>query len=363
MPKVIVTADWHIRPGGVIWRHRARPCGDIQFALQQIDSYIQQESPDSVWILGDTFHASYNASSCVDIISAIRDWPNVYFVQGQHDYSSPPWLEVLKLGRHLSGVQSIAGLRVAGIDWVVRASDFYDFISQLASCDVLITHQVFKEFVPGGQVSYMQIENPPFRFLFSGDFHEPRVIQHDNFTFLSPGSPAVNTIAENFQSYAWLFDGENLTSLPLKKRRIISVAVDTKEAAEEFVANNPVENFLDPDLPGDLIHPLLVVQAPMPVFKVISSAYADCYVVPRRSANRDSDAEVQSADSGPVDQSLRSSFFKVFEEQFGLGNAVLDLISAAGTSGAEKDSLFRRCLERVKANINDPRLEQFYADH
>jgi len=363
MPKILVTADWHIRPGGVIWRQRSRPAGDIQFAIQQIADYIQQESPDSVWILGDIFHTAYNASSCVDIISLISDWPNVYFVQGQHDYSSPPWLEVLKLGRHLDGVRDIAGLRVAGLDWQGRSSDFYDFISQLASCDVLITHQVFKDFVPGGQISFSSIENPPFRFLFSGDYHEPRLIRRESFTFLSPGAPAVNTIAESFQSCVWIFDGLDLRALPLKKRRIVEVKFDAKEQAEEYIASNPIENFIDPSLPGDLAHPLLVVQAPMPILKIISSAYSDLYVVPRRVVGRAQEPQQAPVESGPVDQSLRNAFYAVFEEKYGLGNAILDLISAAGTSGAEKEGLFRRYMERVKLNIEDPRLEPLYADH
>ena len=359
---ILLLADLHIRPNGVIYRNKPFPSGDIQYALDQITQYIEKHSPSAVILLGDVFDTPVNTSSAISIASKMKDWPNVFFVQGQHDFSEPPWLETLHIGTHLRGYREIDGLLFYGLDWISTDAQFYSIVAQLDSCDVFATHQVWGDFIPGSRIYLSRIQDASFRFLVSGDYHKPILTQINNYTFLSPGPPAVNSAAEDFESYVWFFDGTGFQSFPLKKRSVYRLSFSSVEEAETFLHKHPQDSLIDSSKPGDISKPLIHVEGPKDVCTTVAKAYPECYVLTKIVHQRDDKSEQErvsfTSDSSVV--SLQHLFYRTFEEKYGLGNAVSTIISLMSSYTNTRQLYFKNLLDDLGNRLDDPRLRRFY---
>lgn len=358
---ILLLADLHIRPNGVIYRNKPYPSGDIQYALDQITDYISKYSPSAVILLGDVFDSPVNSSSSIFIASKMRDWPNVYFVQGQHDLADPPWLHTLHIGTHLVGYREIDGILFYGLDWVPTETQFYEVVSSMHKCDIFATHQVWGDFIPGSRIFLRNIHNPAFRFLVSGDYHKPILTQINDFVFLSPGPPAVNSVAEDFESYVWFFDGNSFTTCPLKKRSIYRLSLFSEEEADAYVQKHPQDSLIDNSKPGDLSRPIIYVEGSKDACAVISQAYRECYVLTKLVHRESKEKETNityKVDNDSIN--LRSLFYRNFEERYGLGEEVSVVISMMSSYSNSRQLFLKDYVDRLQKHLDDPRVRPLY---
>jgi len=182
--KALFTADWHLKASDRIWESVPNLRGDLPFILDQLSDFIVHEGIEEVYLLGDIFDKPVPTSWAVDqLLRFCRQCNNtgIYFVQGQHDYSNPPWLEVLGAGKHIDSCRAFNAENGYGLDLVYSQ----DKLSVPADVDTLLTHQCWTEFM--GEYGFVTASLLPVNTVISGDFHFAKCLKLENMTIYSIG--------------------------------------------------------------------------------------------------------------------------------------------------------------------------------
>lgn len=186
----LFTADWHIKNDNRIWASRPDITGDLEVAIDQICSIIKQNPPLAVLLGGDTFDSrtvtSYGISLFQKFIQVCRQQNvPIYYVFGQHDISEPPLLSAIDdYCQCLHGrTVTINGKSIAGLNYLpTTGKEPFRF-----EADYLLTHQVWKEFIPGNAGVFSLAHFTAPNIILSGDYHFPRAYCNGNKILLSPG--------------------------------------------------------------------------------------------------------------------------------------------------------------------------------
>jgi len=338
--KFCVTSDLHIRQDGRIFKTRAKPFGDLPYSLEQISQYLNDNSDIKLLILsGDIFDYRNLDSSSLHIfdsfLASLKHIETILYVQGQHDFSNPPWPDVIRDSRlhHLNMDSPFVynDVYFYGSDYTGRPDELIPKCSTFVQSSypiVLVLHETWKFtdnfpfFSEGAQLS----EN--LKLLISGDIHghELSVLPNGGL-FLSPGCIAPNTIAEDFIKYFHIIRYSNDTGkfevqpIPLKTRPIYKFELKSEEDVKRVLNIN-----FDTGLPNDLAHPLIVVYCSSgSLFVEFRSRFKQPYVfykTLKNSQESSSDASVNVRDA----YNIRHFFMQYFEDTGDVAGLLYDSI-------------------------------------
>jgi predicted phosphodiesterase len=262
MGGILFTADWHIKHTDRIWAHRPQITGDLQCAMQQVIQYLEQKEPEAVILCGDIFDkptvTAFGLHIFLDFLRVCQKvGAKVYFVQGQHEWSEPPLLRSISAQcEHLHNRRIYANSTyLYGLD-IMR--DPPEKPLDIAA-DILVTHQVWKEFIPvAGVLSLDLIVGPSV--VVSGDYHVPCERTYDSgVTLISPGPLVPQALDQIHDKSLVYLEGESFVRLPIKARKIFRIALKVPQHVENFIKEFKQGSYLTPDYPEPIRQPVIVV--------------------------------------------------------------------------------------------------------
>jgi len=262
-PSILWTSDWHLAPGA--WKKAPQIAGDSYFALEQIVDLALQMGVKAVCAAGDL---TDDPRPSPDTVRRIREQltrleeagKKVPFIRGQHDgLQGEPWLTAVHDGPHYchKGEAWVGDLRVYGLDYM-PPDDFRAELEQIPDgVDVLMTHQVWKDWIPWRNNAPMLEElvtsGPRVKVCVTGDFHHHLEVKRGEVTILSPGSTCMQALDEPPEKRVWvMYDDLTVQSIPLLGRPFHSIVVETPEDLERVVADVSPYSDMYCRSPGDL---------------------------------------------------------------------------------------------------------------
>ena len=213
-PKFLFAADTHLSK--LVWSGRPDLAGDSHRAFDYVvDTAIRLGVP--LLLGGDIFDAKKPTAESVEVAynamsrMAAANLP-VYFIQGQHDMSDPPWLSVHNWPTHVHKKQfTIGGFKFYGLDWQPGVVLQTELAAIPAGTNFLMAHQVWKEHMGGiGNPEGSFTEVPHVQYVITGDYHKTQITDWPNATgaylqAVSPGSTHMRAIDEAPDKYCYLF--------------------------------------------------------------------------------------------------------------------------------------------------------------
>jgi len=202
----VVASDCHIRSGMRLFPNSAEPSGDILVSFRQITDVLNALSDTPLILAGDVFDTKTCTASMVDTFRRVMAELEgilsplcpLYFIQGQHDATVPPWLELLSPDTvHMHDKRiNISGVDFVGVDFCYRLSDLRGYLEKYRhdSPYVLVTHFPYS-FVAEAYDMLSEYDN--LLAVLSGDNHVPFYMKLKNGTpFYSVGAMCPNRISD-----------------------------------------------------------------------------------------------------------------------------------------------------------------------
>lgn len=260
-PQLLAFADLHLQWGA--WRRRRTLYGDSFFAWRQVvdlavsGARLDGRPVKAVLAAGDLIDTDTPDDFIVRLIldglarleaAGVR----FLFVRGQHEtvrgrrvehitrvadslgldhvptsfFGLSRWAEDVDL-RVVPVALDGAVVTVAGLDYRPPA-EFREACRVLPPADVLLTHQVWEEFVPTGEASFAALPHP-YRVVVTGDFHShlDREVR-PGVRVLSPGSACLQAVDEDPDKRVFVLHSDlSAESVPLLCRPVGSAVVKT----------------------------------------------------------------------------------------------------------------------------------------
>jgi len=270
---VIIAADTHVVESA--WHGRGI-CGDSACSLSQIIAYAVRGRHDVV-LAGDILDRRTNESYPVAVVTSAlerlhRAGLNLYYVEGQHDMSDPPWLSIHPAAVPLEGrVVQLLDRKWTGLSFR-PAGRLQEALKAIApEADVLVCHQTWQQLASPVMAAHGSTTDIPghIRLVISGDNHS-LVGLYDlpdslggKLQLLSPGSTHMLAINEPPAKYFWVTDdGKSFRRVRLKTRPVVEwPELRTTRDVDEFVSGvaAALEAAADSSLPEGVRKPLLRV--------------------------------------------------------------------------------------------------------
>jgi len=319
-PLFVFTADLHLEDGA--WSTRPSIYGDAYYSFNQIIDYcIEHRLP--LILGGDVLEKKNNsarpiAKLCEGLSRMQAAQLQVYYIQGNHEYDrNAPWLSVHPWPIHIHTVaQVINGIRVYGLDWLPRGEIQAAFQAVPVDTDILITHQVWKDFM--GEVGRTECELTDVHHVqtvLAGDFHVTKTVESANaqgkpIRMLSPGSICMQDCGEDPSKFFFVINDTHdgvieFLPVPLKTRRFVSYTVREQELLDSLCAGQLARDIKDmcefAGLPDEIAKPIVRIkfnkQLPDAYIRLVTaigeSAHVFCealtnkYDTEKRTATRD----------------------------------------------------------------------------
>jgi len=228
----IVTSDLHLAPR--TWLSRPQLVGDSYFALRQIiELSIEHEAP-AIIAAGDLINVRRPDPLTINVLREAMDQCQAnriefHYVQGQHEMSDPPWLgAVHRHPRWLGGAQlrhddnnRVCDLELCGLDYQSPDKLAEALRTLPKKCDIVVLHQLWREFAPPPMNSDGSLEDVPSgRLIVTGDYHQHLTCELSGDRLaLSPGSTCLQSIEEQLPKQVFLIDTNlEVESLALRTR-------------------------------------------------------------------------------------------------------------------------------------------------
>lgn len=280
--KFVFCADLHLDDGA--WTTRPAIYGDAYYSFAQIVDYCIAEQLPLI-LGGDVLERKQNlarpvALLCNGLSRAEANNIPVYFIQGNHEYDrNMPWLNVHPWADHMhEKTVDIGGLSVYGLDWLPRGDIQEAFTKIPEGTDVLITHQVWQDFmqkIGRTECDLNDVHNTDL--VLSGDFHVTKSVKSTNaqgreIVMYSPGSTCMQDMGESPDKYFLVIGVDDTQRIfveeqPLKTRKLIKHSVTTQDELDNLCAGAladeitaAVEAARADWVPGDIETPLVRVK-------------------------------------------------------------------------------------------------------
>lgn len=230
-PLFVFAADLHMQP--CAWKSRRTLCGDALNSFEQLLSVAAYLKVPLV-LGGDIFDSKTPDPATLAqagvLLRNSSGLPALYYVQGDHDRTNPPWLSLLgdPRVRYVSGTSDVLqDGSVYALDWDTPTAYVESLATIPDSAKILITHQYWDELMTGARVnavSRVSLSSIPrhINHLFTGDMHRTATIakpsQADWLNIYSPGSTCMQSIDEWPDKYAFIVTHSpaNLGVIPYK---------------------------------------------------------------------------------------------------------------------------------------------------
>ena len=243
-PVAVIAADTHLAPN--TWVNRPQIRGDAYRAFTQIIDYcLRNELP--LILLGDIFEKAQPDPETISFVygkmSQMQEYQNmVYFIQGNHDKTSPPWLSVHPWPVHAHQHSfNEGGINFYGIDYTPTTELQAELHKIPFGTDVLLCHQSWRELQSVGRVNGTIESIPRGLMLFTGDLHittrkEVTNTNGDTIEVYSPGSTCMQSLAESPCKYFnILTDIKTVQKYQLSNRGFHDHDISTNEELCDFV--------------------------------------------------------------------------------------------------------------------------------
>ena len=250
-PLFVFTADLHLEDGA--WSTRPGIYGDAYYSFKQIIDYCTRHRLPLI-LGGDVLEKKSNAARpiaklCEGLTEMQNEELEVFYIQGNHEYDrNAPWLSVHPWPIHIHKVPyNIRGAQVYGLDWLPRGEIQAAFKEVPANTDVLIVHQVWKDFMGNvGRTECDLFDVHHVRTVLAGDFHVTKTVTATNaqgqpIQMLSPGSICMQDCGEEAAKFFFVIYGDEngnfeFRPVPLKTRRFLDYRVDDQELLDNLCA-------------------------------------------------------------------------------------------------------------------------------
>lgn len=249
-PLFVFTADLHLDDGA--WSTKPGIYGDAYYSFDQIIDYCVAHKLPLI-LGGDVLERKQNQARpisklCHGLSRMQHAQVPVYYIQGNHEYDrNAPWLSVHPWPIHMhNAVARIGRKTVYGLDWLPRGEIQEAFRQIPVGIDILITHQVWKDFM--GNVGRTECELTDVhnvQIVLAGDFHVTKVVESVNahgqpIKMLSPGSTAMQDMGEDVDKFFFVIcehDGQIVfESKKLKTRGAVSYVVKESSVLDDLCA-------------------------------------------------------------------------------------------------------------------------------
>lgn len=277
-PLFVFCADLHLEDGA--WSSRPGIYGDAYYSFEQIVDYcIERRLP--LILGGDVLEKKSNSARPIaklfDGLTRMRSAAvPVYYIQGNHEYDrNAPWLSAHDWPIHMHEASfDINGAKVAGFDWLPRGDIQEAFTRVPQNTDILITHQVWKDFMGNlGRTDCELTDVHHVQNVLAGDFHVTKTVKSVNaqgkpITMLSPGSTCMQDMSESPDKFFFVIFKESDGSIAfepkkLKTRRFLNYVVkdqDTLDALCSGQLTKDINAQLDDTLPTHINKPLVRIK-------------------------------------------------------------------------------------------------------
>ena len=293
----VTAGDWHL--SRLTWQHRPRIVGDSFFALEQIVSFCIERRA-ALLGLGDLCDKDRPDSAAVTCLSQQMQRMQdaglpVFYIQGQHEMASPPWMSVhawpIHVDRMCFTIPGLQEVTFYGLDWRPR-EQFEAAMAEMLTCPItpqfLLTHQVWNEHM--GNVVTVPEANmqqvPPYVWaVLTGDYHKHQITTHatpnGSKQLVSTGAISVRNLGELDQKYFYYCPCETnleFLSVPIRGRPWVSTQITSLDQL------TPLKEQLQAQavgLPDYMQAPIcdLKVSADIPgAYQAISEAFQDSHL-------------------------------------------------------------------------------------
>lgn len=353
----IITADWHIRPFGKLWKNKSYPQGDIQFAIQQIEKLVETHKPKYVIIAGDILDTAKNYTSSLDILKRVNNWnTTILYVQGQHDKASPPWLDLIKQNNNIIHMhQKILeddeyDITFYGLDYMINPEE--GFTDESKNANILITHQVWSDIIRDGNFTFQNIPDN-FKYVISGDYHSLYTPTIGNKNILIPGTVIPNNITETPPFYVLMLDTDlNYNPHELQSRHIVTWNLDDfKTERELFDSVKELKNNSNFDTEfEDVKKPLIRLKGSNIVqLNKIKNSIEDAYVILDIVIDIQNSSEIIHINSEDGFIRINDLFINYFEEKYPhYLNAVKTTLDCFNDSGQDKEQTIEKIIYELR---------------
>jgi hypothetical protein len=254
---------------------------DEEFALRQIVGIAIEKEVGVVIFLGDVFDKQSNRSSAPVALCAQMDRLeerdiSVWFIQGQHEKDTPPWLECHEWPRHIDHqVVELGPYKAYALDFLPYGTLQEELAKIPPECDALFAHQGWSSWLSFEGAPQGDFEQIPehIELLITGDFHPYKNEVHRNaagkpLRAISPGTTVAQKIDEPHVNYVVLMDEEGVFKKKrLKSRTFIDCGLLVHPADLDKLIGELEQHLLDAskqaaelELPPEMAKPIIRVE-------------------------------------------------------------------------------------------------------
>lgn len=263
------TSDWHL--SRLTWQHRPRLTGDSFFALQQIVRFCRDRKC-ALLAGGDLLDKDRpDSAAIVELCQLMSQMAEaglpVYYIQGQHERASPPWLASHGWPQHVhERAVSLPGGLMYGLDWQ-PATQLAEALARVPEgTRFFMCHQVWMEFMgnitqPEGSVHSV----PHAQYVLTGDYHQHVSVECRAATgvrhVVSPGAMSLRNLGEPPEKAFWHWSTTRggFESVPLLSRPYIRATVtDVSQVPQLKAAGLAAAQ----GLPAEIATPIYRLQYP-----------------------------------------------------------------------------------------------------
>lgn len=253
--------------------------GDVEFGLAQIYALAVEHGVKMVVGCGDLIDKQRNRSGPPKMLAYFitqlqKAGIDFSFIQGQHDFDDPPWLEGVGHAQHLhKKTVRVGDRRLYGLDFT-RAEDLKAELDAVpVATSILVCHQTWGDWmgeIASPQADFAHVSR--VSTVVSGDLHQFKLEAFKDkdgksIRCVSPGSVCMQAIDEPDKHFAVLIDERlDITPKRLKSRPFIDwppllTAADVEtfmaQAGEALLAATAIAEV--DELPESMHTPLLRV--------------------------------------------------------------------------------------------------------
>lgn len=244
MKKFAFTADWHLAP--CAWKRNKLGVGDSYDALKFIVDYCVEHQLVLV-AAGDLLDQTVQPDAkTVDVLCQNMSRMEsaglpVYYIQGQHEKSDPPWMSVHRWPKHVHASKLGNRFGTLAFDWQPRQV-LKDVLAGVKDVKMLVMHQVWQEFVGFEHAYEASFSDIPdcVEYLLTGDHHKhssevyPRA-SGKPIRVLSPGSISAQELSEEWQKQFFVVEDHSFQSVTIPSRSIYRVRVTHSDQVSEVL--------------------------------------------------------------------------------------------------------------------------------
>jgi hypothetical protein len=278
-PVCLLTSDWHLSP--LVMKKLPNVKYDSYYALEQIvDKTLEYNVP--LVAAGDLFDVdnppAESVRYCSKQMRRLQDKGlKVYYVQGQHEYATTPWMGLFDNAVHMHCEKDgefigmdVNGISMLGMDIQKNGSQFAVDCARLNAkhashkYDVFVTHQVWGDFVKKADDNIMLRRVQFARMVYTGDYHKFEVRNVSGMPCLSSGSTCIRATNEPPEKKIFvLYDDLSFVDIPINSRPFFQFSVKSTTdldfihnlSLEQLYASWPCRN-----LPEHIREPLVHVK-------------------------------------------------------------------------------------------------------